>query len=179
MLDLVSLLVTQAPLVATAIAILVVYIERRIAYVEKRLSGLESRLGGLESRLDEITRSVNSLVDFNEALLSIQVGKGLLAGTEYKALQTLLAVSRPQPKTKYYTKEVYERLGQLLSKDPDELTWDDVFELEKIHDLLIMEWRESRREELARYAGKLRVAIAMAKGFLLKRGVLPPPNKPV
>jgi len=30
---------------------------------------------------------------------------------------------------------------------------------------------------LARYASKLRVFIAMVKGFLLKRGVLPPPRR--
>ena len=163
--DVVSQLVVQAPLVAVAVAVLMVYIERRI--------------NKLENRLNDVVRSINSLIDFNEAFLSIQISKGLLTDTEYYAMRTLLAVSRPLPRSKYYTKEVYERLGQLLSKGPNEITWDDVFELERIYSLIVKEWEETGREDLLRYSGKLRVFIAIAKGFLLKRGVLPPPNRPV
>jgi len=117
------------------------------------------------------------LIDFNEAFLSIQVSKGIVSGSGFKALSALLETARPAYRSRYYTKEVYEKLGQLLKKDPDEITWDVVFELEKIYDLLLKEEVESNRVELARYAGKLKALIAIAKGLLLKKGILPPPKK--
>jgi len=117
------------------------------------------------------------LIDFNEVMLSIQISRGLITDAEYRALTVLLSSARPIYKSKYYTKEVYEKLGLLLKKSPDEITWDDVFELEKIYDLLLKEAIESKRDDLARYAGKLKALIAIAKGLLLRRGVLPPPKR--
>jgi len=201
----VSTLVAQAPLIAVATLVLILYIERRfrpievrIASLESRVSLLENRVGSLENRISSLegrmssietrlthieailaehSKSLNTLIDFNEALLSIQVSKGIVSSSEFKALSALLEAARPAYRSRYYTKEVYEKLGQLLKKDPDEITWDDVFELEKIYDLLLKEAVESDRVDLARYAGKLKALIAIAKGLLLKKGILPPPKK--
>ncbi|ADM28666.1 conserved hypothetical protein [Ignisphaera aggregans DSM 17230] len=159
----ISSLVAQLPLIAIAILILILYIERR--------------LKPIESRIEEYSRSLNTLIDFNEVMLSIQISRGLITDAEYRALTVLLSSARPIYKSKYYTKEVYEKLGLLLKKSPDEITWDDVFELEKIYDLLLKEAIESKRDDLARYAGKLKALIAIAKGLLLRRGVLPPPKR--
>jgi len=159
----VSSLIAQAPLVAVAVLILVLYIERRLRPIERAL--------------DEHSRSLSTLIDFNEVLLTIHISRGLITDTEFRALSALLSTARPAHRSKYYTKEVYDKLGEILKKGPDEITWDDVFELERIYDLLLKEASESGREDLARYASKLRVFIAMAKGFLLKRGVLPPPRR--
>jgi len=159
------MLVAQLPLVAVVVLVLVLYMERRFSNVERRLG--------------DVVRCIGVLVDFNEVLLGIQVLRGSVSDSEYRALAALLSSARPVHSSRYYTKEVYERLGELLRKDPNELTWDDVFELERIYELLLKEAEVSGRSDLVRYAGKLRVLIAMAKGFLLKRGVLPPPGRVV
>ena len=199
----ISTLVAQAPLTVATIAILMLYFEKRLMSLEReirrevresiqglesrvenrfnslenKLVSLENRVSRLEMRLESIAKSVSGLIDFNEILLSIHVSRGLMSDSEYRSLVGMLNALRPPSSSKYYTKEVYERLGQLLSKGPNEITWDDVFELEKIFDLLIKEGLESNRDDLIKYAYMLRVAIGMAKGFLLKRGVLPPPRK--
>jgi len=159
----VSSLIAQAPLVAVAVLILVLYIERRLRPIERVL--------------EEHSRSLSILIDFNEVLLSIHISRGLITDTEFRALAALLSTAKPAYRSKYYTKEVYDKLDEILRKGPDEITWDDVFELERIYNLLLKEASESKREDLARYAAKLRVFIAMAKGFLLKRGVLPTPRR--
>jgi len=110
----ISTLVVQAPLIAIAILVLILYIERRfrpievrIASLESRVSSLENRVGSLENRISslegrmssvetrlthieailaEYSKSLNTLIDFNEALLSIQVSKGIIASSEFKAL---------------------------------------------------------------------------------------------
>ena len=184
------IIASQAPLVAAAVLAVMLYMERRlrdleariddrIGKVESRIGGVEGRIGGLEGRVQELARSVKVLVEFTEALLSIQMSRGLLTDQEFRALSALLAVARPPHSSPYYTREVYERLGQLLQKDPNELTWDDVFELENIYELLIKEAEATGRQDLERYAAKLRVLIAMAKGILLRRGQLPPPGRVV
>jgi len=153
------LLSYQFPLIAVAVLILVLYVEKRLRPIARMLG--------------ENSRALNTLIEFNEALLIIHISRGLVTDAEFRALSALLTAERPPHGGRYYTEEVYDKLGEILKKGPDEITWDDVFELERIYDLLLKEASESGREELARYAAKLRVFIAMAKGFLLKRGVLP------
>jgi len=184
----VSTLVAQAPLTAVAVLVLILYIERRlrpievgIASLESRITSLESRVASLESRvssldgrvnslearlarveaiLTEHSKSLNTLIDFGETLLSIQASKGVVSDSEYGALSALLEAARPVYTSKYYTKEAYEGLGQLLRKSPNEITWDDVFELEKIHDLPLKEAVESDRDDLAGYAERLETFMA-------------------
>ena len=174
----ISTLIAQCPLIAALVLTLILYVERRLNNVvssidkrfgdiekrfhniDKRFDDIEKRLSGIDVKLSEFSKSLNMIIDFNEILLSIHVSKGLVTNVEYKALSTLLLRARPTTSSKYYTKEVYERLGQLLQKDPDELTWNDIFELEQICELPLKESVESNKLELARYAGKLKALIA-------------------
>jgi hypothetical protein len=93
----------------------------------------------------------------------------------------LISISHPRPKglgfqvvkSKYYTKEVYERLGELLKMDPDQYTWDHVFELERIAELIMKEAMKSNRRDLAAYVGRLRAFIVLTQARLIKKGILP------
>ncbi len=198
---LLSTLAAQAPLAAAVVLALILYVERRLgdlrdrlesslgsvehrlenrlSSLELRLSGIESKLSSLELGLSDLRRAVVSLIEFNESLLSVLLARGAVLEPEYAALSRLLHVCRPAHSSRYYTKEVYDRLGQLLSKRPEEITWNDVFELEHICELLFKEAEVSGRRDLERYAAKLRVLIAMAKGILIKRGMMPPPGRVV
>jgi len=101
-----STLVAQAPLTAVAVLALILYIERRLrpieveiaslegritslegraASLENRVGSLESRVNSLEARLARVetilaehSKSLNTLIDFSETLLSIQ---GILTET--------------------------------------------------------------------------------------------------
>lgn len=53
----------------------------------------------------------------------------------------------PVAKTKYYTEEVRRRLIELLDKDIDAYTWEDVAELEKIANAIYKEYLETKRED--------------------------------
>ena len=176
----VSTLIAQAPLLAIAIAILMLYFERRFHGLEMRFEtrfhSLEMRLQSIEMRIDNLCKVVMGLINFGETLLSIHASKGFLSDSEYKALDSMLTSLAPFTSSKYYTKEVAERLRQILAKEPSQLTWDDVFELEKIFDLMVKEGLESNRDDLISYAFRLKALIGIAKGLLLRRGLLPPPR---
>ena len=151
----ISSLIAQAPLVVVTILAVLLYLERRLNRLEDRLSRVED--------------SINALIDFNDLLLSIQVSKGILSDVEHKILSTFLTRIRPPYSSKYYTKEVAEKLDQLLRKDLNEYTWEDLFELEKIYEILMKEAEVSGKREYAKYAGKLRVFIAIVRGFLFRK----------
>ena len=69
------------------------------------------------------------------------------------------------------------RLLELLNKPLDEYTWDDVFELERIADLMFKEACRSRRDDLSAYSGKLRVFIDYSKENYLEEENFPNQNK--
>jgi aspartate/glutamate racemase len=64
----------------------------------------------------------------------------------------------PSAKSKYYTKEVYERLVKLLDKDVKEYTMEDVEAFNEIADLIEREGIERNDKRLIDYAYKLRVS---------------------
>jgi hypothetical protein len=128
----------------------------------------------LKEDIRNLKWSIDALVNFSESLLYTLYSKGIMSDSEYKSLQTLVDLSRPPIKTKYYTKEVYERLGELLKMDPDQYTWDHVFELERIAELIMKEAMESDRRDLAAYVGRLRAFIVLTQARLIKKGILPP-----
>ncbi len=152
----ISSLIAQAPLVVVTILAVLLYLERRLDRVDDRLNKIENRLSRVED-------SISALIDFNDLLLSIQVSKGILSDVEHKILSTFLTRIRPPYSSKYYTKEIAEKLNQLLHKDLNEYTWEDLFELEKIYEILMKEAEVSGKREYAKYAGKLRVFIAISE----------------
>ncbi len=97
-------MLSQAPLVAVAIAVIILYIERRI-----------NRLG---SEVRDLRDSINSLTGLGEALLSILVNKGHLSRNEALALKASSII----PHTRHYTMEDYKKLMEILDKDLDAIT---------------------------------------------------------
>ena len=156
----ISTLIAQAPLVALLALTLLLYMERRFH--------------GVELAIRDLRRSVDGLVSFNEILLYTLHGRGAIGDVEFRVLQALLGYARPQAYSKYYTEEVARRLDELLKIDIDQYTWDHVFELERIADLMMREARESDRDDLARYAGRLRAFIVLLQARLISKGIMPP-----
>lgn len=156
----ISTLVAQAPLVAILLLVILLYMERRFSDIKLTIK--------------ELGRSVNSLITFNEALLYIFHSKGMVTDTEYRGLQALLDSMRSLISSKYYTEEVAKRLAELLRIDINDYTWEYIFELQRIADLMMKEARETDREDLVRYVGWLRVFIALLQARLISKGIMPP-----
>jgi hypothetical protein len=180
-----SMLLSQAPLVVIAILVLIIYFERRLSSIDQRFSTLASsidrRFDVVERRLDVIEDRLSSVINFNEALLSILLSKGVLLETEYKALSLALPRVRTLGGSQYYTKEVEEKLFSIidrLTNDPKTATWDDVLELERIYDII---WDEievtrdrKRRRALVQLSVTVKVMAIMTKAYLIGRGIMPP-----
>jgi len=157
---LISALLSQAPLAAVIILVLILYSERKFNVVENRLE---------------------SILNFNEALLLVLLSKGVISDSEYRLLLLMLPSSRVPAGSKYYTRDVERRLYEIivrLTNDPRTATWDDVTELEKIYDVI---WDEidatrdrKRRRELIALSVKVKVVAVMTKAYLISRGVMPP-----
>ncbi|MEM1609117.1 MAG: hypothetical protein QXG81_07595, partial [Ignisphaera sp.] len=135
-------------------------IDERFKEMERRFESLEKRASGVEER---IARLENSLRQFSEVLIGSLEVKGVFTSTEATALKNLVKALIPIPSSKYYTREVYERLKRLLDKDSNEYTMADIYELEEIADLIEKEGYESKRRELIDYAWKLRYFAMVAK----------------
>lgn len=115
---------------------------------------IEGRLDGLENRLDRLEGAIYS---YNELLLKVLESKGILTSTEAIALVHSLKALLPAGSSKYYTKEVEEKLRNLLDKDLNEYTLEDTRELERIADLMAEEYAVTRRRDLLDYQAKLRI----------------------
>jgi hypothetical protein len=180
-----SMLLSQAPLVVIAILVLIIYFERRLSSIDQRFntlaSSIDRRFDVVERRLDVIEDRLLSVINFNEALLSILLSRGMLLETEYKALALALPRVRTPGGSQYYTKEVEERLFSIidrLTNDPKTATWDDVLELERIYDII---WDEidatrdrKRRRALVQLSVTVKVMAIMTKAYLIGRGIMPP-----
>ncbi len=187
-----SMLLSQAPLVVIAILVLIIYFERRLSSIDqrfnmlassidRRLDMIERGLDAMGHRLDVVEDRLSSVINFNEAFLSILLSKGVLLETEYKALSLVLPRVRTPGGSQYYTKEVEEKLFSIidrLTNDPKTATWDDVLELERIYDII---WDEievtrdrKRRRALVQLSVTVKVMAIMTKAYLIGRGVMPP-----
>lgn len=137
--------------VIVVIALIVMYYELRI---------LSSKIDGLNSRIDD-------LIEFNGSLIEILGARNILSPDTVIALRAFLKAMMLSGSSKYYTKDVEERLRSLLDKEPEELTLEDLKELERIADILSKEAIETGRYELSRYAARLRVYIAAVRGVYI------------
>ncbi|MEM2194812.1 MAG: hypothetical protein QW803_10100 [Candidatus Methanomethylicia archaeon] len=140
-------------------------LESRINSLELRINSLESRIGSLESRFSSLERA---FYDYNELLLKILGFKGILTSTEIASLITVLRTALPHISSRYYTREVMERLKQLLSKNPDEYTMDDVKEMWEISEIMLKEYSISGRKDLLDYSSKLKIASQLIKIFFVE-----------
>jgi len=138
----------------------VVALENRVANVEAVVSDLAARVKGLEAGFERLERALYS---YNELLLKVLEARGALSATEAVLLLRSLEAALPRSASKYYTKEVEERLRALLRKNPEDYTMQDVEELWHIADLMFEEYVATRRRELLDYQAKLRVAAQLIK----------------
>ena len=146
--------------VATSTASLAYWLGKKFTEIEIRFNAIENRLEKLEER---VGRLENVFVQFSEVLITMLEMKNLLTQTEAMTLRSLVRTILPIPKTKYYTWEVYERLKQLLDKDPNDYTMADIEEMNQIADLIEKEGTETNRKDLIDYAWKLRFYAMIAK----------------
>lgn len=138
----------------------VVALENRVANVEAVVSDLAARVKGLEAGFERLERALYS---YNELLLKVLEARGALSATEAVLLLRSLEAALPRSASKYYTKEVEERLRALLRKNPEDYTMQDIEELWHIADLMFEEYVATRRRELLDYQAKLRVAAQLIK----------------
>jgi DNA repair exonuclease SbcCD ATPase subunit len=143
------------------------------------INGLRSELGSAKSELSREIRSLKvevadlkfrvagverALQGFGETLVEFLAAKGVVSEPERVALRGFLAAALPPARSKYYTEEVRRRLLELLEKD--DVTAEDVRELDRISDLIYKEYLETGREDLIKYYYKLRIYIALLAGLL-------------
>jgi hypothetical protein len=105
----------------------------------------------------------NAFLQFNELLLTFLHQRNVLGDTEVSGLKAVLRALLPPTKSKYYTREVYERLVKLLDKDTKEYTMEDVEAFNEIADLIEKEGVERNDRRLIDYAYKLRLFALVVK----------------
>ncbi len=153
-------------------------IDRRFEEINKRFEEVNKRFEEVNKRFDEIRGEIRQLRrdvhNFSGTLLDVLYAKSVLSETELITLRSLLSSILPRSSTKYYTKDVENRLRELLRKEIDEITWDDIFELKRIARLLREEAYESDREDLLEYSWRLHAYVSLLQARLIRKGVLPP-----
>lgn len=164
-----SSLATQAPLAALVIALVYFTLKREIEKVRTDLRNeLSSEMRSLKMEVADLKLRVASveraLQGFSETLIEFLAAKGVVSEPEKVALRGFLAAMLPPARSKYYTEEVRRKLLELLEKD--DVTVDDLRELDRISELLYKEYLETGREDLGKYYYKLRAYIALLAGLL-------------
>jgi len=135
-------------------------IDMKFKEVYLRFDKIDIQFKEIERRMERLERGIFS---FNELLLKVLEEKDVISRTEAISLMAALQSMIPSSRTKYYTKEVENRLRELLGKDPEKYTLEDIKELERIADIMEDEYMVSGRKELIDYAAKLRVAALVLK----------------
>jgi hypothetical protein len=170
-----SSLAAQAPLTALAIVLVYFTLKREIERAKADLrSELGSEIRSLKVEVADLKFRVagveRALQGFGETLIEFLAAKGVVSEPERVALRGFLATALPPARSKYYTEEVRRRLLELLEKD--DVTAEDVRELDRISDLIYKEYLETGREDLIKYYYKLRVYIALLAGLLRSKAKL-------
>jgi hypothetical protein len=164
-----SSLVAQAPLVALALVSVYFMLKREIERLKRDIEGIRVELGS-------VWRAVHG---FNETLIEFLAAKGIATEPERVTLRGFLTAVPPLGKERFLIslgepaympptflkgEEVRRRLLELLEKD--DVTVEDLRELDRISDLIYKEYLETGREDLGKYYYKLRAYIALLAGLL-------------
>ncbi|MEM1597459.1 MAG: hypothetical protein QXP31_00045 [Pyrobaculum sp.] len=165
----VSSLISQAPLVA--IAVLILYykirgVENKVIEIGKTVKNVEARVSNIETRLNSIETRLESFANYQETLLDFLAAEGVV---EHSVLRGHVRTLYPRARSRYYTEEAERRLVAILDKDLDEITWDDLTELDNIAELIFKEYLETGREDLRKYYPKLKFFIAAMRGYLRRK----------
>jgi len=115
------------------------------------------------------------LIEANEELLVLLLlSRSALTDSDYRSL--IKALPRPrnmETGTKYYTEEKKWKLERIIDKlinDPSSATWDNVFELEKINELIWDEYSEKYTPNLRHQAKWVKMVVLVTKAYLIGRG---------
>lgn len=146
--------------IASSAAGLGYWLARQFEKIARQFEKIDIQFKEMERRMERLERGIFS---FNELLLKVLEEKDVISRTEAISLMAALQSMIPSSRTKYYTKEVENRLRELLGKDPEKYTLEDIKELERIADIMEDEYMVSGRKELIDYAAKLRVAALVLK----------------
>jgi hypothetical protein len=138
----VSIIIT----IITSIAILAYWLGKKFTEIDYRFKFFE-----------------NTFIQFSELLLAFLHQRNVLGDVEVSSLKAVLRALLPSTRSKYYTKEVYERLVKLLDKDVKEYTMEDVEAFNEIADLIEREGIERNDKRLIDYAYKLRLFALLVK----------------
>lgn len=138
--------------------------------LKQTVTALEQEVRSLKLSLRQGLRSLASgFYNYQETLVDFLAAKGVITVPEAALLRGSLKSLVPVSKSKYYTEEVRRRLIELLEKDVEEYTWEDVAELEKIANAIYKEYEETGREDLIEYYPKLRMFTAIIRGLLRRK----------
>jgi hypothetical protein len=146
-------------------------LEARLATVDSGLADVKNALEGVRGELFRVRGELGELKErvrvmgevvynFHDAFINFLSGKGLVSNSGAVLLRGLLKQLSP---------EVRKRLLELLDKDIEAYTWEDVNELRKIAEAILNEYFETKREDLLRYYSKLRTYIAIIEGILMRK----------
>jgi hypothetical protein len=142
----VSIIIT----IITSIAILAYWLGKKFTEIDYRFNFFE-----------------NTFIQFSELLLVFLHQRNVLGDVEVSGLKAVLKALLPSTRSKYYTKEVYERLVKLLDKDVKEYTMEDVEAFNEIADLIEREGIERNDKRLIDYAYKLRLFALLVKVIIV------------
>jgi len=142
-------------------------VENRVARLEGEVAALKSELASLEERLkgyvgERVGRLARAFAGYQEFMLEYLSLKGLLEEGEVRLAKgeaRRLAELAANP----FTKEEWERLKQLLDKEPEELTLEEAYELRDLARKAIEEYGD-RYEAYA-----LHVYASIAVGLAYRR----------
>jgi len=126
----------------------------------EKIESVKLELADLKLRVASVERALQG---FSETLIEFLAARGVVSEPERVALRGFLTAMLPPMRSKYYTEEVRRRLLELLEKD--DVTVDDLRELDRLSELIYKECLETGREDLVKYY-KLRAYIALLAGLL-------------
>ncbi|MCU7787588.1 hypothetical protein ODS41_06620 [Pyrobaculum sp. 3827-6] len=145
--------------------------------MDGKIEGVKAELGGriseLKGMVEELRRDVKSLgvafYNYQNTLIDFLATKGFVSASEAVLLRGVLRTLTPMARSRYYTEEVRRRLLELLDKDVESYTWDEVAELERIAKAIYQEYIATGREDLLEYYPKLMVYITIIRGLIRRR----------
>ncbi|PNV77649.1 MAG: hypothetical protein C0200_05110 [Thermoproteota archaeon] len=98
-------------------------IDERFKKIDEKFERIDERFERIEKRIGDLERG---FYGFNELLLRVLEARNVITKVDAVTLAVALNSLIPRSSTKYYTKEVEERLRQLLNKDLESYTMDDI-----------------------------------------------------